>query len=180
MVPLRTFWRRCRTPQRTRCSRTGRRRGDPCSPACRPGSPWTVDWCPTLEFRNLLEGRKKWCGSGMFILDSISRIRIFPSRIRNRQRIEVILNQKIVSKILEMWSGMVIPDRGSGFFSHPGPRIRIQGSKITRSRICHTSSKWIYCIAPPAIISQNCTQEKQLVKYTIVKEFINRIDGRVH
>ncbi len=52
MVPLRTFWRRCRTRQRTRCSRIGRRTGDPCSPACRPGSPWTVDWCPTLEFRN--------------------------------------------------------------------------------------------------------------------------------
>ncbi len=66
---------------------------------------------------------------------SWSRITIFPSRIldpgskRSRIRIRIknlsILTQKIVSKLLEIWSRMFILDPGSRFFFHPRSRIRI-------------------------------------------------------
>jgi hypothetical protein len=71
------------------------------------------------------------CGSGIFL----SRIRLFsitdpgseffPSGSNNLS----ILTQKMVSKLLEIFSGLFIPDAGS-FFTHP--RSRIQGSKRHR------------------------------------------------
>ncbi len=58
-----------------------------------------------------------------------SRIRIFPSRIRIKEF--KYLTQKIVSRLLEIWSGS-----RSWFFTHPGSWI--QGSKRHRIRIRNT------------------------------------------
>ncbi len=42
----------------------------------------------------------------------------FPSRIRNKEFKHFY--PKIVSKLSEIWSGLFIPDPGSGIFTHPG------------------------------------------------------------
>ncbi len=78
-------------------------------------------------------------GRYYFLKASVLRIRIFsiPDPGSKRfpdpdlhQRIQLFLTQKIVSKLLEIWSGMFIPgpDPESWFFfTHSGSRI--QGSK---------------------------------------------------
>ncbi len=84
------------------------------------------------------------CGSGIFFpipdptfFHPRSQTRIFPSRIPDpHQRIKYFNPNKMVSKLQEIWSGLFIPDPGSGswLFTHPGSR----GQKGTGSRIRNT------------------------------------------
>ncbi len=113
---------------------------------------------PALQKSDRIFPIQQCCGSGMFIPDP----NFFPSRIPDPgskrfripdpyplQRIQVFLNQKIVSKLSELWSGMFIPDPdpgfGSWFFIHPGSRDQ----KGTRSRVRNTAIQdflWITAI----------------------------------
>ncbi len=95
--------------------------------------------------QRILRG-KKTRKAVLRIRDPGSRIRIFPSRIRIKEFLS-ILTLKIVSKLLEIWSGLFIPDPDPDVWPIPDPGSRIQGSKRHRipdpqhclkvSLVCH-------------------------------------------
>jgi hypothetical protein len=77
--------------------------------------------------------------SNFSILDPVYRVKRFQIQYPH-QRIKVFLTHKIVSKLSELWSGMFIPDPGSGswFFAHPDPGVKKAPDSGSRIRIRNT------------------------------------------
>ncbi len=82
----------------------------------------------------IIIGQKQCCGSGMLIRISDPNYShpgpgstFFHPGSRIRIEEFKYLTKKMVSKLLDIWSGLFIPDPDPDFFTHPGSRI--QGSK---------------------------------------------------
>ncbi len=94
---------------------------------------------------------QSWCcGSGMFIPDPGSKFfhpgsEFCPSRIRIKEF--KYFNPKIDSKLLEIWSGLLIPDPDTDFLSIPNPWSR--GPKGTGSWIRNTAQSYAQCCKYP-------------------------------
>ncbi len=99
----------------------------------------------TKRNRIVFLGTSQCGGSGMFIPDPGSDF--FPSRIRtvsipdpgsSSKNLSILTPKKakeMVSKLQKIWSGLFIPDPGSGCWLSPIPDPGYRGQKGTQSRI---------------------------------------------
>ncbi len=105
-----------------------------------------------VEKNNIIECFKQCCGSGMFIPDPGSEF--YPSLIRifsirdpgSASKNLSILNQKFVSKLSEIWSGLFIPDPDFYPSRIQDPGVKKAPVHRSRIRIRNTFSWQKFCI----------------------------------